>query len=360
MELRHTFFAALLLLFTAGCDLANTDDDGGGSASRVFVANQGNFTDGNGSVTVYQTETDQTNPSAISGLGSIVQSVAFVDDRLYVMANSGNRIDVFDRETLEQVAQISDVVSPRYMLPFGNTGYVTSLYGAIGQFDGGLVTVVDLESNTKLEEIEVGNYPEGLARVGSRLYVANHGFGKGSTLHVIDTATHAVVDSIDVECDGPRFLVADDDEEVFVFCTGDTVWGDEGVVSRTDGAVRVLDGSTGEIIARIAVDGQIGTAGFGQDAFLAEEDQRIYAVLDGASVLVFDTDSNSLVETLGPFEGAQIGAVAYDAGADRLYLGRSNGFTAAGEVSIHTPDGDEIDRFAAGVVPSYIAFDTGD
>ena len=345
----------LLLLVCGGCDL--TDDNGGDPVpGLVFVANQGNFTEGNGSVTSFDPATEQVEPAAISRLGSIVQSLAIVDGRLYVMANSANRIDVFGAESLEPVAQIEEVVSPRYLLASGNTAYVTGLFGSIGQFDGGLVTVLDLESNTKLDEIAVGDNPEGLALVGSRLYVANHGFGSGSTLNVIDTATHQVVDTIDVDCDGPRFLIADEQEEVYVFCTGETVWGDEGIVSRTDGAVRILDGETGEIIERFEVDGQIGSEGAGQDAYYAPEEEVAFVVLDGTTLLQFRTDTNAQLASFGPFDGPPISAVARDPQDGRLYLGRSNGFTAAGEVSIHLPDGSEVARFDAGIVPTYVAF----
>ena len=52
--LLHTRFA-ILVLFTflaAGCDLLGGTDDERTVTTGVFVANQGNFTDANGSVTV--------------------------------------------------------------------------------------------------------------------------------------------------------------------------------------------------------------------------------------------------------------------------------------------------------------------
>ena len=347
--------ASLLLLIVAGCDLVNTDGDNHGPPDRVFVANQGNFGDGNGSVTVHTTNSDASAPPVIRNFGSIVQSVALANDKLYVMANSGNRIDVFNAQTLEQTAQISDVVSPRYLLQDGGTGYVTNLYGAVGSFTGGMVTVLDLENDSKLEEIVVGDNPEGMALVGRRLHVANHGFGAGSTLHVIDTETRAVIDTVDVDCDGPRFLAADDQDDVMVFCTGRTVWGDEGIISQSDGAIRVIDGMTGEITDRIELDGQISTAGPGQDAFHAPEEELVFVVLESSTILLFDTDDHLVTDTIGPLDGPPIGAVAFDSFSDRLYVGRSNGFTEAGEVSTFTMDGASIGRFPAGVVPAYIA-----
>src|SRR5690606_36153570 len=342
--------AALLLVLWTGCDSVN--DEEGKSAGSVFIANQGNFSDGNGSVSRYEPETQSATPAAITGLGSIVQSASVVQNRLYVMSNSANRIDVFDALTLEQIAQIDSVVSPRYLVAGGNIAYVTGLFGGFDQFDGGLVTVIDLAANAKLGEIQVGDNPEGMALVGQRLFVANHGFGAGRTVSVIDTETRAVVQTIDADCDGPRFLAADAEAEVVVFCTGSSPF--EG--DPTSGAVRVIDASTGDILKRVAVDGQIATAGFGQDVAYDAEAERAYAVRDERVILVFDTASNELVGTIGPLEDAPISAIAVDQTSGRIYLGRFNEFTAAGEVSIHLDDGVEVDRFAAGIVPTYIDF----
>lgn len=342
-------------LIVAGCDTVNEDPD---PPRGVVVANQGNFGDGNGSVSTYDPVSGAVEAAAIGSLGSIVQSLLLSDTSLYVMANTGSRVDVFDARSYERTAQIPDVVSPRYMLADGSSGFVTSLFGAEGSFTGGLVTVLDLDSMTKVDEIGVGDNPEGLALVESRLHVANHGFGEGSTVSVVDVAAREVVETIDVECDGPRFLVADAEEEVFVFCTGRTIYDDEfNPIGETDGAIRVLDGRTGAILARIDVDGRIGTVGPGQDAYHASDENAVFVVKDERSVLVIDTQTNSLAEELGPFDGQPLSAVAYDDRSDRIYLGRSRGFTQAGEVSIHDRSGAEIDRFTAGVVPTYISFD---
>lgn len=354
IEFKRLLSALIALVLLAGCDTLDEDRQ---PLRGVVIANQGNFGDGNGSVSVYDPVSGSVQAAAIASIGSIIQSINVYEDRLYVMANTGGRVDVFDAENFEMTAQIEDVVSPRYMIADGTTGYVSSLYGAEGTFTGGLVTVLDLASNTKVTEIQVGDNPEGLALVGTRLYVANNGFGTGTTVSVVDVGTRDVVDTIDVECDGPRFLVADGDNDVFVFCTGKTIYDDEfNAIGETDGAVRVLDGTTGEITTRIAIDGRLSTTGPGQDAFFAADEALVFVVKDERSVLVFDTEGNALNEEIGPFSGQTLSAVAYDERSDRLYLGRSNGFTQAGEVSIHDRSGTEIDRFTVGVLPAYIAF----
>lgn len=355
-SIRLLALAALFFLGLSGCDLLGEEEEQAPVTTGVYVANQGNFSDGNGSVSVYEPRTGQVNAGAVDDLGSIVQSLHLAGDRLYVVANTGDRIDVFDASSFERVGQIGGFVSPRYLVEGpGTRAYVTNLYGAPGSFTGGKVSVVDLAGQKKVKDIDVGDNPEGLTYVGDRLYVANHGFGAGRSLTVIDTKTDTVTGSVDVDCDGPRFLAADGDDEVWVFCTGTTLYDDNWQeIGRTNGAVRVLDGATGAIVDRIDLEGPVGTPGPGQDAFHAPEARVIYAVVNGRTLARFDTRTNTRAGTVGPLEGAPIGAVAYDARAERLYVGRVPGFSERGTVTIHDRTGAQVGSFAAGVAPAFI------
>lgn len=346
-----------LLFFAAGCDLLGGDDDDAPVTTGVLVANQGNFTQGNGSVSAYDPETGEVSAAVVDGLGAIVQSLLVHGGRLYVVANTGDRVDVFDAATYAQVGQIDGLVSPRYMVRGpGRKGYVTNQYGAPGTFTGGSVSVVDLVTFEKLKDVAVGDNPEGLAAYGDRLYVANHSFGGGHTISVIDVAADTLVATFDAGCDGPRFVFPDD-TQLHVFCTGQTLYDENfNVIGETNGAVRVLDRETGQIVKRIDLDGRISTPGPGQDATLDTRESTIYFVLDGRTVVRFDTARDEVAGRIGPLEGALIGAVAADPLGDRLYVGRVPGFTERGSVTIFDGDGNEVGSFAAGVAPAYIAF----
>lgn len=354
------FFFAFSVL-AGGCDLLGTEGEPtGGAPGAVLVANQGNFSDANGSITVYDPASDSARHRVMGNLGSIVQSIHLTGGTGYIMANSANRIDVFDPSGLQRTAQIDSVRSPRYMARVGpSTAYVTNLFSG-GGFSGGSVTVLDLDAQTASRTVEVGSNPEGIAVVGDRAFVANNGFGAGSTVSVLDTETHRVVDSVEVDCDGPRIAHADGDGEVWIFCSGNTTYDQDGnVTGRTDGAVRILDGETGNLLKRIAVDGQIRTAGPGQDAHHSPETRRIYAVRDAESILRFDTSENSGPDTLSVPQGESIGAVAYDPGEDVLYVGRVPSFSERGTVQrIDPASGTVRGTFAAGVAPSHITFRT--
>ena len=342
-----------LLLLVAACD---SSDPTPATTDAVFVGNQGIFTDNGGSVTRYDPATGTATPDAVADLGGLVQSLTVHNDRLYVLLNFDDsfntgrgRIDVVDLQTGQRVQQIA-VPAPRSMAVTGGTAYVTNLYSAS-------VTPVYLATGQTGSPIAVADNPEGVVVVGQRVYVANSGFGFFEFLTVIDAVNNVPIGNVDV-CTGPRALLVDDEGEVWVFCTGRSDFTTGQV--EVNGEVVVLDGGSGEVVARFPVDGMLGTSALGQDAaFSASRDEAFVA--KGAGYLRFDTAENALVGTIA-VPGAALSAVAVDDATGRLYLGRldpDSPFAADGFVSIHDPaTGVEMGRFAAGVIPGAIAFRT--
>ena len=357
--------APFVLLLTViallpACDSSDPLDDVRTVTTGVLVANQGSFTDANGSVTLHDPRSTETSVY-LEALGSTVQSLFLHDGVLYVMANSANRIDVVPLDGGAQET-ISGVLSPRYMaLVNDSTAYVTSLFESASSFSGGKVFAINLVENAVIDSITVGDNPEGIAVIDTLAFVANNGFGSGTTVSVIHTERGEVVQTVDVGCDGPRFVLADDDPQVWVLCTGLTTFDGSGnPVGQTNGAIRIIDPETLEIIERIDLEDQIMTVGPGQDAAISPGFQTIFVVLGTDRVLRFDTRSNDRLAEIGPLEGDPIGAVAFDPVEERIYLGRVPGFTEAGSVTVHNLQGEEVDRFQAGVAPTHMVFQQAD
>lgn len=343
---------ALPLVFSA-CDTTTEACDDTADclppASALYVGNQGNFTDGDGSVTAYDPEGD-TATEPIRDFNSIVQSIAVDGLNLYVAANTGGRVDVYPFGTEgglggQRLAQIP-VENPRYVAFGEGTVFVTSqLYDRPSE-----VVVADAGTFAVTDTVEVGGFAEGIAVAAGRVFVATGAFGATQEVVVIDATTNEVVQRIDVGCTAPRSLVRDGDGEVWVFCAGSPAMGETPEVA---GEVVVLDAASGDVVDRIAVDGRIDTAGPGQDAYAAGTE--VYAVRDQDTVLRFDAGTNTLAEAI-PVDGDPIGAVAYDGIYGRLYLGRVPGFDVAGTVTIHERDGSQIGVFTAGAAPTSITF----
>jgi len=177
----RTLAVLLLLLLTlplSGCDLVGTDDnDSAVVTDGAYVANQGNFSDGNGSVTLYDPDS-QASTEAVGNLSSIVQSIALRSDRLYLTANSGGRLDVFDADDQSPLRQLTGLSGPRYLtLPDDDTAFLTSQQ-SFGSSDPDSVHVLDANGSSVevTESLAVPGTVEGVTHTGSRVYAALGGF----------------------------------------------------------------------------------------------------------------------------------------------------------------------------------------
>ncbi len=316
----------------------------------VYVANQGNFSDFNGSITWYDLSTGQTGEV---GLFNLAQSITLHGDFGYVTSNTSHNVDILDLSTNMRVGQIPGVSSPRYISVIDqNKAYVSELFSA-------KVKVLDLQSQAVSDSVDVGSNPEDIAVVGNRAFVANYGFGRDSTLTVIDIQTDTVIETIDLECDGPRHLEVDQQGDLWAFCNGNTVYNADftEILEKTNGAAVVLNPQTGDILNRIEFSHQVGASASGQDSYYSPESEEVFLIRsDSAMVLVFDATTNMYKESI-PFPGVEgVGGLAYDGTARLFYIGRIVSFVEPGFVQIANRDDlSEVGRFVTGIGPAHVA-----
>lgn len=366
-----TLRSLLLLLFTttlgitlAGCDLLGSEDSGSPQpvTSGVYIANAGAFGNSNSSYTVYDPSTDQAQriPSERPGFSSYIQSLTVQSDRVYVLFGESNAIGIFNASTNEQVGQISGVQNPRYMDATDETAYVT------GQDYSAPISPklykIDLATNTIVDSVDVGGSPEGVLTTGGQVFVALG--GRNGSVAVVNPVQMTVEHTLAVNCDAPRSLALDRQDELLVFCAGSTVRDENyNVVARTNGAIRVVNPSTRTVTTQIRLDTMLTSVSEGQRVFYAPRTDEAYLVLADQTILRFNATANEIVAQFDA-SGTPIGAVGYDAVEERLYLGRSatNPYGASGTVTVHRRNGEQVNTFDAGggtrpgIAPTYIDF----
>ena len=175
---------------------------------------------------------------------------------------------------LAMVALLAPVTLGQYY------GYITNAGGDMGSHIKGSVSVIDLATNTVVDTVPVGEYPQGVAvnPAGTAVYVAN---SDSNEVTVIDTATRATTTipvgdnpvGITVHPNGRRIYVANVDETV------DTVW--------------VIDRSTNTIIDKIP-------CGTGSIALAVHPDGSVIYVSNvmGGTVAVLDSKTDKVIDTI--------------------------------------------------------------
>ena len=333
----------------------------------IYVANQGNFSDGDGSVTQlpFFYESGGAPTQLFEGqLGTILQSATLIDDRLYLVGNSANKIDVVDARTNARIGEITGGFSgPRYLEDIGlrpGKAYVTNqVYGGTS-----FVLPVDLAARTTGAPIPVDGLPETLAVVGDSVYVALGTFGPGGggrdSLAVLDARLDRLTGYIDIGCYA-RFVVTPVfSDDVLAFC------------EDTDEMV-VLNAQTRGIVQRLAFGEDIGDPfGVGQTVGpgvvyiatrTANPSTATYFVIveSGVAEVDFDyrEDRFEIARTIPipEVEDRPISAVALTRGSD-LVLGRpdpDNPFTADGTITVHGEDGRLLATYPAGIYPVHVA-----
>ena len=345
--------------------------------SQTFVINQGNVSDGNGSVTAVPFSLDDPATQLYEGqLGSTLQSATQVGDHLYLVASSANRIEVVDAETQVRVGQIGGVdaspfSSPRYIEigPFLRDAYVSNQVYSEG--DPSYVLPLTLSPETNGGEpgtpIPVDGLPEGMAHTGDSLYVALGAFGPGNggvdSLAVIDPRQNELAGYIDIGCSA-RFVFADQLGNLAAVC------------EDTDELV-VLDREARTVKQRLAFGEAVGDpTGVGQTVapgriyiVVRRADPRAasYLIITASGIVEVTSetqDESYTIERTVAIPEADtrpISAVGSGGGGPYLYLGRpdpDNPFSADGTITVHDDqDGTLLATYPAGIYPVQIPLD---
>ena len=339
------FFMAMLVV-TIACDSNNTDS--GSKLTGVFVLNEGNFGQANASITAYDPETKAVSQNQYENengapIGDVLYSATEIGDRLYLVVNNSNKIEVVDKESLTKIAtiRITDEASPREFVGVNdNKAYVTNLFG-------NSVSVINLTSNEEEKTIAVGANPEGIAVVNDRAYVANSGFGNGNTISVINTLADEVINTITVGDNPVSILKEEDTDRLWIVCVG--AFGDfNDPDDDTPGTIYVINGTNGEIITNFEVGGHPG------DLVLDEASNVAYLI--NGSVMSIDM---TIFEVLNAsFINRNFYALGLSTSGETQFLWGSDAknFAQAGLAIQYDLNGVKLDSFPTGIIPGAFYF----
>ena len=350
MRLNKTLFSAFILIFlilTIQC----AEDEPAPDTGDIIIVNEGNFGQGNGSLSLYDRSTDRIENNAFAqvnngrSLDASVQSVTIANGIAFIICNATDKIEIADAATLEAIRaplEDPDLVSPRYLAVSGNKAYVS----VWGPFDANFalteskVAIIDLNDFSISKYISVPAGPEDILAVGDKVFVAN---SFTNVLSVIDVNTDEI--SAEIALDGsPRML----DEK-----NGD-LW-----VSVTGAASQFvqINPSDNSVSETISVAGSSSNGKFTINQSLA----TIYFI--GAEpfpststtiqVLAFDDTSPSYEPLVS---GDNFYGIGSDPTSNDILVGNSNSFQGEGTVLRYNIEGELQDTYAVGVGPNAMIF----
>lgn len=331
-----------LLAFIVSCKKTpdyNADDFplGGG----IFILNEGNFMGGNGSLSFYSYDSlkifnDLFQSVNLRPLGDVPFSMTIREDRAYIVVNNSGKIEIINNTTIESVATINNLISPRNIAFINSSkAYVSSLYSDS-------LAVIDLFTNSVSGYINLRRTSEAIVVAGNRAYVSN--WAGGHEIMVVNTLDNTVVDSIEVGIE-PESMVLDRNTRLWVLCTGG--W------SGTEAAKLVqIDISTNSIMNTYTfpIDQSIPSS-LTIDSF----GQTLYYLDGGVRQMDITLDRLPNIPII-----AETGATFY-----KLAVNPSNGdifvtdavdYAQKGYVMIYKNDGTFISRERAEIIPGSMCF----
>lgn len=185
-------------------------------AKKVYVINEGRFQTGNGTISLYDTESGdvienfyETQNNA--QMGNIAQSLNYINGSYYIVVNNANKIIICDRQ-FKKTGQISGLTSPRYIMPITNQkAYVTDLYA-------NAISIVDLNTNLKTSEIYCYGKTEKMVQIYNKVFVTNTDRGY---VYIVNTLSDAITDSVFVGKNAGS-IVLDRNDKIWVLGSGDS------------------------------------------------------------------------------------------------------------------------------------------
>jgi hypothetical protein len=346
------------LFIIAACSKEDKDDppitDPPGYSKGVFIVNEGPFQSGTGTITfvdrfdagVEQKVFQLANDGAV--LGNVVQSMnhnALASEYAFIAVNNANKIDVVDIKTFEKVRTIANVPSPRYV-EFGenNKMYVSCWDNT--------VKIYTLDDTEYFGQLETGEGPEKMLKIGSSIWVLNQGgFSTDSTITIISTETDQVLHTLDVY-PKPTGIQVDQYNHVWVLCSG-MGWNGFPSPGDSEGHLVCIDPGDYSVIKDLAFP---STEAHPEKLVIDESGSYLfYNHLDG--IYKFDVHSPELEEE--PFipRPAMFYGLGLDREEDILYASDPLDYVQQGRVYRYNAiTGMLIDSLQAGIIPGEFYF----
>lgn len=349
--MKKQFFCLLALatIGLAGCK-EDPKPENPPVTSSVLVANEGAFQGGTGSITAYSTgakttEKNMFQKANLISVGNILNEIYIDRDRTFLSINVSGDVVMCNTTTLKVEARFENLGSPRKVIHVSGDKYYSTDWAS------NVVHVLDAKTKKVLKSIPTGLGPESMVVVDGIVYVTNSGgFTTDNTIFMIDAEKDAVVDSIVVP-DNPIGIVHDKYNKLWILCSGKNDFTDPSASTPANLVSYSLDSSRIERVLPFTIQTKkplrLVIDGTGENMYYLDNgyDGDLYKMSTADSIL-----------PLAPFQAGTFYGLGYDKVNDEIYVSDPLDFTVNGDVYRFGKDGNLIDQFKGGLIPSTFGF----
>lgn len=308
----------------------------------IFVLNQGNFTYANASFSYYNPDDKSVKQNVFyetNGvpLGDVAQSITIEGDTAYLIINNSGFIYAINRHNGEFIGKITGFESPRQMIFVNpNKAYVSDLYAHE-------ISVISPLTNEMVKRIPLGRSSESMVLANNQVFIANwsdyNQSDNNNVISVIDAESDQLIDTIHVGKE-PNSMVVDINGNIWVLCSGGymndeipTLWKIDPVsrqVLHTARFPEIISNPTYLTIDRLHHE-------------LLFLNEGIYKM--GIQ------DTTIPTQAFIPQGELNFYALYAVPSTGEIYVSDAGNYLSNGWVYRYNPEGTEIDRFEAGIIP---------
>ncbi len=332
-----------------------------------FLLNEGNM--GNNKCTLdyfdYQTGVytkniyAERNPGVVKELGDVGNDIQIYGNKLYAVINCSNFIEVMDVTTAKHITQIS-IPNCRYIVFKGRYAYVSSYAGPVAIDPNarlGYVAKVDTTTLKVVGECTVGYQPDELIIAGEKLYVANSGGYRvpnyDRTVSVIDLETFTEIEKIDVAINLHR-LELDRYGNIWVSSRGDYY----GTPSKTF----VIDSKTDKVTDSFDLpNSNMNRCGDSLYVYSTEWSYNTHS--NTITYAIINTRTKQIVDRNFIKDGTEKSieipyGVAINPATREIFVTDAKDYVTPGTLHCFSPDGKKKWSVTTGDIPAHIVFTT--
>lgn len=344
-------FAILLAFVSCKKEKKNAEPETFSVGTGVFVLNEGTFTYANSSLSFYDFDKNEVINNLFfrvnnTPIGDVGQSLALIDDNLYIVVNNSKYIYKVDAKTIEYKAKIEGFTSPRYMLPINNGKVYVSDLASPGFWS------LNLDTFEK-HLVETGSATEVMVKIGDKVFMSNWSNyyvanGSNKSVQVIDCVNDTLVATIEVAQE-PNSMVVDKNNRIWVSCSG-------GFMPPQDPALVCIDAATHQVVKRFdlaegSYPSGLAIDGTGENLFFMN------GGFGSLNVYKMPVDATEIPETPFITSNSKVfyGLKVNPQNGD-VYLTDAKNYVQNGDLLRYSADGTLLGSFETGLIPSYMLF----